>query len=200
MPNKQPVNVRKSFQAPRARRTTTALAYALFALIQEGGGRFEDITVREILERAGVGRTAFYSHFRSKEDLLHSSYETAFGAYKTLLQQETRVTPRLFPVTEFVQHIAATRPLMVALRRAGLAEDMKSQFVAYAADLIECRIQDLKMSSTVEPKLAARMLAAALIESIDWWFDHESVASAEIDAAFHQLARTVTANNGSARR
>ena len=128
MPNKQPANVRKS-------RTTKALAYALFGLIQEGGGRFDDITVREILERAGVGRTAFYSHFRSKEDLLHSSYEGAFGAYKTLLQQETRVTPRLFPVSEFVQHIAATRPLMVALRRAGLAEDMKSQFVAVSEAL-----------------------------------------------------------------
>jgi hypothetical protein len=39
------------------------------------------------------------------------------------------------------------------------------------------------------------MLAAALIESLDWWFDHESIAAAEIDTAFHLLARTVIANS-----
>jgi hypothetical protein len=95
MPNKQRTNVRKSAGADtRTRQTTTALAYALIQLIQESG-RFDEITVRQILERAGV---------------------------------------------------------------------------------------------------AARMLAAALIESVDWWFDHESIAAAEIDTAFHSLARTMIGN------
>jgi hypothetical protein len=35
----------------------------------------------------------------------------------------------------------------------------------------------LNLSATVQPRLAARMLAAALIESMDWWFDHESIAA-----------------------
>jgi hypothetical protein len=73
--------------------------------------------------------------------------------------------------------------------------DMRSQFIGYAADIIECRIRDLKLSTTVQPRLAARMLAAALIESIDWWLDHDSISAAEIDTAFHLLARTVIANN-----
>ncbi|HYU54515.1 MAG TPA: TetR/AcrR family transcriptional regulator, partial [Gemmatimonadaceae bacterium] len=82
MPNKQRTNVRKSLSLDaRTRRTTTALAYALIQLIQEGDGPFEDITVRQILQRAGVGRTTFYSHFRSKEDVLHSTYEGIFGAH-----------------------------------------------------------------------------------------------------------------------
>jgi hypothetical protein len=38
------------------------------------------------------------------------------------------------------------------------------------------------------------MLAAALIESLDWWFDHESITATEIDTAFHSMARTVIAN------
>ena len=86
------------------------------------------------------------------------------------------------------------KPVMVAFRKAGLADDMRSQFIGYAADIIECRIRDLNLSTTVQPRLAARMLAGALIESIDWWFDHESIAVAEIDTAFHLLARTVIAH------
>ena len=71
MPNTQRTNVRKSAGVDaRTRRTTTALAYALIQLIQESDGGFKDITVRQILQRAGVGRTTFYSHFRSKEDVL----------------------------------------------------------------------------------------------------------------------------------
>jgi hypothetical protein len=36
------------------------------------------------------------------------------------------------------------------------------------------------------------MLAGALVESVRWWQDHPGAATpAEIDAAFHQLARGV---------
>ena len=195
MPNKQLTNVRKSAGVDaRARRTRIALAHALIQLIQEGDGGFKEITVRQILQRSGVGRTTFYAHFRSKEDVLHSTYEGVFGAHKQQLQQDTSAKPRLFPVSEFLEHLAGAKPVMVAFRKAGLVDDMRSQFIGYAADIIECRIRDLKLSTTVQPKLAARMLAAALIESMDWWFDHESIAAAEIDTAFHLLARTVIAN------
>jgi AcrR family transcriptional regulator len=191
MPNKERTNVRKSADADvRAQRTRTALAYALIQLIQESGS-FEKITVRQILARAGVGRTAFYSHFRSKEDVLHSTYEGVFGVHKQQLQHDTSVKPRLFPVTEFLDHLAGARPVIFAFRKAGLADDMKSQFTGYAADIIESRIRDLKLATTVQPRLAARMLAAALIESMDWWFDHESITPAEIDTAFHSMAQTM---------
>src|SRR5216117_179566 len=165
MPNKQRTNVRKSAGGAdvRTRRTRTALAYALIQLIQEGDSRFENITVRQILQRAGVGRTTFYSHFRSKEDVLHSTYEGIFGAHKEQLQQDTSAKPRLFPVSEFLEHLAGAKPVMVAFRKGGLADDMRSQFIGYAADIIECRIRNLNLSTTVQPRLAVRMLAAALI-------------------------------------
>ena len=205
MANKALEIVRKT---PRVRRvdarimsTTHALARGLIQLIQDSNGRFEDITVREILERAGVSRTTFYSHFRSKEDVLHSIYEGLFALYKSVLQQEINGRARIFPVSEFVQHISISRAVVVAFRKAGLADDMRSHFIGYAADIIESRIRDLQLSTTVRPRLAARMLAAALIESIDWWVDHESVDATEIDTAFHLLARTLITSNGvSARR
>ena len=194
MPNKQRTNVRKSAGVDaRTQRTKTALAYALIQLIQESGS-FEAISVRQVLQRAGVGRTTFYSHFRSKEDVLHSTYEGMFGAHKEQLRQDSSAKSRLFPVSEFLQHLAGARPVIFAFRKAGLADDMRSQFIGYAADIIECRIRDLNLSTTVQPRLAARMLAAALIESLDWWFDHGSISAAEIDTAFHMLARTVIAN------
>src|SRR5262249_46814032 len=58
---------------PRAVRTRNRLGGALIALIQEKP--FDDVTVQEVLERAGVSRSTFYEHFRDKDDLFLSDAE-----------------------------------------------------------------------------------------------------------------------------
>src|SRR5690606_22537701 len=55
----------------RVRRTRQALLQALIELTTEQG--YEHVTVQGIAERANVGRTTFYAHFRDKEELLEKS-------------------------------------------------------------------------------------------------------------------------------
>lgn len=57
----------------RVRRTKRRLKEALLALMEERG--YERITIRDITERADVGRSTFYSHFDSKEALLFSGFD-----------------------------------------------------------------------------------------------------------------------------
>ena len=57
----------------RVRKTRTRLRDALVSLIHEK--HYSAIVVSEILERADVGRSAFYSHFNNKDALLASSIE-----------------------------------------------------------------------------------------------------------------------------
>ncbi|WP_109523010.1 MULTISPECIES: TetR/AcrR family transcriptional regulator [Nocardia] len=52
----------------RVRRTRNALHQALIELMIERG--YERISVSDILDRADVGRSTFYAHFRDKDDLL----------------------------------------------------------------------------------------------------------------------------------
>ncbi len=52
----------------RVRRTRTALHKALIELMIERG--YDKVTVQDVLDRADVGRSTFYAHFRSKDDLL----------------------------------------------------------------------------------------------------------------------------------
>ncbi|HEY8473361.1 MAG TPA: TetR/AcrR family transcriptional regulator [Natronosporangium sp.] len=52
----------------RVRRTKALLRSALLELIQEKG--YDRLTVQDIIDRADVGRSTFYAHFRDKEDLL----------------------------------------------------------------------------------------------------------------------------------
>jgi AcrR family transcriptional regulator len=54
----------------RSQRTKRILVEALASLIQEK--RYELITVQNIIDRADVGRSTFYEHYRDKEDLMAS--------------------------------------------------------------------------------------------------------------------------------
>lgn len=55
-------------QSPRDR-----LAQAAFALFHERG--YEQATVDDITERAGVGRTTFFRYYRSKEDVIFPDHD-----------------------------------------------------------------------------------------------------------------------------
>ena len=57
----------------RVQRTRLTIRSAMVSLIRERG--FEDLTVQDIIDRADVGRSTFYAHFKSKEDLLAGSVE-----------------------------------------------------------------------------------------------------------------------------
>ncbi|MFD3510820.1 TetR/AcrR family transcriptional regulator [Nocardia sp. NPDC058666] len=52
----------------RVRRTRDTLHQALIELMIERG--YDKVTVRDIIDRADVGRSTFYAHYRDKDDLL----------------------------------------------------------------------------------------------------------------------------------
>src|SRR5437588_12521152 len=58
-------------QDRRVQKTQKLLREALFSLIREKN--YDSIVVKDILDRANVGRSTFYMHFRDKDDLLASS-------------------------------------------------------------------------------------------------------------------------------
>jgi len=54
----------------RVQKTRKLLQDALIELVAEKS--YETVSIREILERANVGRSTFYAHFQDKDQLLHS--------------------------------------------------------------------------------------------------------------------------------
>src|SRR5215470_20414517 len=88
----------------RVRRTRDALGDALVELMQEKP--FDTITVQDVLDRAQVGRSTFYSHYSDKDDLLMSDAEEFFELISTALSVHGDKSDRVFPVQEFFAHLA----------------------------------------------------------------------------------------------
>ena len=87
----------------RVRRTRKLLHDAFISLVIEKG--YEKTTIQDILDRADVGRSTFYVHYRDKEALLTAN----FDAMQEQLECE-------------LDQIAATGPFDVALPAALLFE------------------------------------------------------------------------------
>src|SRR5438270_1716054 len=106
----------------RVRRTRDRLGDALMELLVKKP--FDDITVQNVLDRAGVSRSTFYTHYRDKNDLFLSDSEEFFEAMATALSSFGDKSERIAPVQEFCGHVAAQRPFYNALVASGRMHDV----------------------------------------------------------------------------
>jgi AcrR family transcriptional regulator len=173
----------------RRRRTCNALGRAVFALIQEKP--FDAITVQEILDRAGVGRSTFYTHFRDKEDLLLSDIDEFLEQAATALTRRKDPSDRVAPVHEFFAHATAMSPLRDALGASGKMHDFLDLAMGHFARGIERRLAELPRARGLPAERRAPLahgLAGALLSMMTWWLDRGAPGTpAEMDAIYHQM-------------
>ena len=173
----------------RVRRTRDALGDALVALMQEKP--FDTITVQDVLDRANVSRSTFYSHYSDKDDLLMSDAEEFFEAISTALSQHGDQSDRVFPVQEFFTHLADVQPFFKALVKSGKFQENMDLARGHFARGIERRLAELPRSRSIPPhELPALAFthAGALLSLLTWWLDHGMRESpADMDQLFHRI-------------
>jgi AcrR family transcriptional regulator len=173
----------------RVRRTRNALGDALITLMQEKP--FETIMVQQVLDRAGVGRSTFYAHYRDKDDLFLSDLEDFLELMSTLLLRQREASNRVAPVRELFAHVAEMRQLRAALIAADKVRDFLEMGQEYFARAIEQRLAALPASHAIAPARRTAMahaFAGALLSLMSWWVDHGTPASPEeMDHLYHQM-------------
>ncbi|HZD98370.1 MAG TPA: TetR/AcrR family transcriptional regulator [Micromonosporaceae bacterium] len=176
----------------RVRRTRRNLGEALIALIVERG--YDRITVQDILDRADVGRSTFYAHFRDKDALLVSSFDELRD---DLRRDMDALTPGelpddpAHPVSVVFQHAYDHRPIYRALcgRQGGNVVDghLRSMFGALLGDHLRPHLA--AAGSSLPPAIVAEFYASALIGVLTWWVNEDFPHSPnEVAAAYGALA------------
>lgn len=171
----------------RAQRTRQALYDAVVRLMM--ARPYEDIGVLDIAAEAGVGRSTFYAHFRSKDELVARSLERL----RPVLQNG-RATQLERPRIESCQgtlallrHMHGHRALLTALEgTAGRAivltairEELALFLGAYARPGVH---------RGVPRKLVLDFITGTFMSVATWWLSEQPEMSAEeVDVMFHRL-------------
>lgn len=173
----------------RVQRTRDALGDALIALMLEKP--FDTITVQDVLDRAHVGRSTFYSHYSDKDDLLMSDADEFYERVAMGLSARGEQSERVFPVKEFFSHIVEARKLVNALSSSGKMQDSLELARAHFARGIERRLAELPRGQSIpvgERAAVAFAHAGALLSLLTWWVDRDMKQSpAAMDALFHRI-------------
>jgi AcrR family transcriptional regulator len=173
----------------RVRRTRDALGDALIALMQEKA--FETITVQEVLDRAHVSRSTFYTHYSDKDDLLMSDSEEFFEALSMALSAHGDKSDRVFPVQEFFNHLADVQPFYKALVKSGKFQENMELARGHFARGIERRLSELPRAKSIpanERSAIAFTHAGALLSLLTWWLDRGMREPPEqMDELFHRM-------------
>lgn len=173
----------------RVRRTRDALGDALVALMQEKP--FDDIKVQDVLDRAGVGRSTFYAHFRDKDDLFMSDAEDFFEAMATALSVRQEQSDRVAPVRELFAHLIDMREFYAALVASGRLHDNMELAQGHFARGIERRLAEVARARSIpkEQHVAiAQAQAGALVSLLQWWMGRRiSTPPAEMDELYHRM-------------
>ncbi|HXQ74430.1 MAG TPA: TetR/AcrR family transcriptional regulator [Pyrinomonadaceae bacterium] len=179
----------KKREDARVRRTRDALGDALVALMQEKP--FDTITVQDVLDRAKVGRSTFYSHYSDKDDLLMSDAEEFFESVAMMLSVRGDTSDRVFPVREFFGHIIEAKTFVDALMSAGKMNDNLELARGLFARGIERRLAELPKGQGIpenERPAIAFAHAGALLALLQWWVDRGMKQTpAEMDQLFHRM-------------
>jgi AcrR family transcriptional regulator len=181
----------------RVRRTRELLRSALLSLVLEKG--YDRITVQDILDRADVGRSTFYAHYRDKEDLLRAGFEdirAALAAERSAGETEPGSgadVDLLQPLLIVFTHVERHRQFWGPLSRKGGADLITRLLRESVEDLARRHLQAHFGGPRVDPtrlEAAREFVAGACMGLVVWWLGHEDVPSSaeEIHAIFRSLA------------
>jgi AcrR family transcriptional regulator len=181
----------------RVQRTRELLQRALIDLI--GERRYAEITIQDIVDRANVGRTTFYLHFTSKEELFLSCHEAIVSAFQSgpfhrhPLSRDELLSPDAPPgMAAAYQHLQEAWARLSPIFRGKDGPVILQRIRDASAQEIEANLCAAFASadSAIPLDVLATYLAGAQLALVQWWLEQPRPHSPETLAqTFHRMQR-----------
>lgn len=173
----------------RARRTRQLLRSTLLALLKEK--RYQEISVQDIIERADVARSTFYTHYLDKDDLLTGDQ----GIFAEHLGQQlaSHADDKNAPVSSsraWFYHIQAQVPVLKVIAKDPAMDlamkTLRGIIHRSVAEGIQAHAH--VENSSMPLSLIVDYLTDTLMTLIQWWFkDGMKYTPEQMEEMFQQL-------------
>ena len=181
----------------RVQRTRELLQEALIELVGERG--YDAITIQDIVDRANVGRTTFYLHYSSKDDLFLSCHEVIVSEFQSgplyphPLSREELLSPVPPPgMTRAYRHLEEARARLHPIFQGKDGPLILRRIRDWSAREIEANLRSTfaGADSTIPLDVLANYLAGAQLALVQWWLEQRRPHTPEnLAQTFHRLQR-----------
>ena len=181
----------------RVQRTRELLQKALIDLIGERG--YDAITIQDIVDRANVGRTTFYLHYNSKDDLFMSCHEAIVSQFQFgplhphPLSRDELLSPEAPPgMTRAYRHLKEAWVRLYPIFQGKDGPLILRRMRDWSAQEIEANLRSAfaEADSAIPLDVLANYLAGARIGLVIWWLEKRQSHTPEMIAqTFQRLQR-----------
>ena len=186
----------------RIQKTRDLLHRSLAALVHEKP--YDSISVKEILDRANVGRSTFYTHFSDKDELLVSGIHDLLRLIRTdkppySAKLPERIISFSLPIFEHIDHHRhAGDARMGTKSRALLRDHLRGALAELIADDVgKCFPGQQKASGQVPPDLLVEYVSSTFILVLNWWVESRSrLSPRNVNDVFRTFALPTLATLG----
>ncbi len=175
----------------RRQKKTRDAIFAAFSLLLQNK-RYEQITVQNILDTANIGRSTFYAHFETKDELLHSLCSQIFEhIFSDDLMGETTHDfshghADLFEqLTHLLYHLRDQRETVSSVLSGESHDIFLHYFTSYLSTLFARHITPI---SGVPLEYTLHHDVFSFAETVIWWFQNEMTYSPEDMVRFYRAA------------
>lgn len=170
----------------RQKKTRQAIVNAFGKLLERKP--YESITVQEIIDEANIGRSTFYAHFETKDELLRSMCTDIFNhVFNESLPKEAEYSSGMknleLKLGHILYHLDEHRRELKAILSGDSSRLFMSFFRAYLMELFEGYTEDF--NTDVPRDYLLNHLVSGFGETARWWLTEKNEYSPEETAGFY---------------
>jgi len=168
----------------RSQRTRHLLSAALVELIREK--EYNTITVSDIIDRANVGRSTFYTHFRDKDDLFVGELDRVIELLSQRIPNQAEMP--FFPSLGLFRHVGEEYQLYKSLLWGPGIDLLIKHMQKSLSKRIEQGLLESGKEFNVPIPILANFIAGSFLTLLQWWLENKMVYSPEeMDKTFKEL-------------
>jgi AcrR family transcriptional regulator len=160
----------------RQQRTRDAIFKALSTLLEKK--RYNNITVQEIIDEANIGRSTFYAHFNTKDELLKTMCTNIFSHVfsKELITEKTHdfsdenngLETKL---THILHHLKDSEKNIVGILSCESGDLFMGYFKGYLTEMFSNYLYEIKVNAPAD--FVLNHLVGSFAETVKWWINNK---------------------------
>ena len=154
-------------------KTKNLICLALYTLMQKQD--YEEISVKDICQRAGVSRMSFYRYYGMKDDIFITYCDERFEEFYTRVSKEKGLSMKEFTLKmfEFIDEYKRQILILYSAHRESLLLEQLNSYARYIISTLKTDTFDEQKNNPV----FAFFMAGGLFNTISYWLNMKNPLS-----------------------